>query len=597
MITQVLLGYFVCTLALLTVFCHLAQIVGISFDSFASTSAVIVLLSAAVTVVFAGKKISNINDWDFGPIVILIITGLICSALAIFSHRSDGDDLYYLPNVVYLLNDPSEVMGFAVHFLDAGENCEIVSYAWGTALAFEYIQGAVAYFLGVDFLTVYYLYTPALVSFLIAFALYYALSFFADKTVAAAIGALVTIGVLLYLGETRLTFGNFFLTRIYQGKAVMLSLGIPLFIGFSLQFFKAPSVFYWALLAATATAMVGATASAIPVLLSLGVVLAFATMLSRPFVVQKLQHYTIYFSSFIYAVIYAVLLYVGSASDLGTDSVVNHYWPTSFWGHLNFFIHAQRPITPIILAVSTFLSIYLSSGRERVFLIFWICGAAILFLNPLVAPFIIKYLTSPNIYWRLFYIYPFPMVVGISVIRIIERRQCITVRNQIVVAIMAPLILTGGHFLPFSSSIFRYNTIISLSPNYKLPAEYVSIARDIISKCPPGTMLAPPELSGIIPLLSSQHPQMRIRTEGVRLWMRSCGKPALAGIRIGASEFAGGDFKQFADFKDLLDREGEIIQSLVMHEKLITDDQVAPLLEGYQFIHQGVAGSYRVFWK
>ncbi len=596
-LTKVLLGLLVGVLAACTILTHFSQVLGLAFQTYAIIGITLTASLSIIAVLFAHQRLKKARNRDSKALLLLISGGVLCATLALVSHRSNTDDYYYVPNVVYMLDNPSDSMGFDVHFLDGGKNCNIVSYSWGTANAFEYTQGAIARILGVDFLSVYYLLGPALISFLIPFALYYALSHFSERAIVTATSVLITIGVVLLLGETRLTFGRFSLTRAYQGKTFLLAVGIPFFVGVTISFFKSPSVYCWAMLFATTTAMVGATASAIPVLLTLALVLTIANLFSSEFKHQKALNYLAYFMSFGYVALYALFLIANPASDSGFDSFVNQGWPTTFYGHLEFFIYTRKPLTPIVVGFSSFVALYLTSGKQRRFLMTWIAAVTILFLNPLIAPIIMKYLTPPNIYWRLFYTYPFPLVIGISVIYLISKMETLTTKGRFTTMALTTLFLVGAHFLPFSTSVFRYNTAFRIPPGYKLPMETVKVAREIISQTPTGTMLAPPGLSGIIPMLDSKYPQVRVRTEGVYLWLDNCGKRELATIRIGASEFIGGHASSFSDFQELLSSEEEIIRSIVIHKKSLEIKNVQTLLVSHQFTNRTVVGSYVVLWR
>ena len=49
-----------------------------------------------------------------------------------------------------------------------------------------------------------------------------------------------------------------------------------------------------------------------------------------------------------------------------------------------------------------------------------IAGTTLFFFNPISSHFLIKYIVGPNIYWRLFYIFPLALLFGFSVHYIIN---------------------------------------------------------------------------------------------------------------------------------------------------------------------------------
>jgi hypothetical protein len=590
--TEVLLGLLAGVLAVFTILTHFAQALGLGFQVYAIVGVVLTALLFILAAPFARKRLNQATNRDGKALFLVVSLGILCSTLALVSHRSDADDYYYTPNVVYSLDNPKEPMGFDVHFLDGGAGCNIVSYGWGTSGPFEYSRGAVAGILACDFLSVYYLLTPALIGFLIPFALYFALSHFSERTIVTATSVAITIGIVLLLGETHRTFGNFSLTRAYQGKTLFLAVGIPFFVGVTFCFFRSPSPYHWTLLFAVATAMAGATPSAVVVLPALASVLAIAELVAPRLQRQVRLVYHLYFASFCYVALYALFLAVNSEGITRADNPINQGWPTTFLGHLSFFVNASKPVTPLVVCVSSLAATSLTHGRQRRFLVTWIIAAVALYLNPLTAPVVMRYFASPNIYWRLFYIYPFPLVIGVTAVHL-SRRLSRSARNlRFAIPVLTILFLVGAHVLPFSTSIFRYESTFSVPPRYKLPEELVNTAKAIISQAPEGTMLAPTGLSGVVPMMSSKHPQVRIRRDGVRLWLANCGRPEAAASRIGASEFVGGDRSMLPEFREFLSTEGETIRCIIMRRELTELESAQDILETYQFVNHATVGDH-----
>ncbi len=222
----------------------------------------------------------------------------------------------------------------------------------------------------------------------------------------------------------------------------------------------------------------------------------------------------------------------------------------------------------------------------------------IIFLNPLTAPLLITYVTSPNIYWRLFYIYPFPLVLVITfstLAKFLQTQRTWIKRGSFI-------LLSGVLLLSFRSnlflSIFRYTpSQFYFPPGYKLPSNEITLAKEIISRSPEGPMLAPPEISGLIPIFSSQHPQLIIRSEEVSLWLSACNLPdQIAENRLGAASFIGGDPEGFQEFQEFLEIESVYTRSIIIADDL-NNDTVKRLLNFYGYTNQNVLNSYRIYWK
>lgn len=572
-----------------------SQLIGISFHIYAILGCIGSIL---IVLGFSYYSFFPINYTKIrkSAFFLLILTAIICSALAAINHRKSSDDFFYIPNVVYMIEHPQEPMSFDIHFFEGGDQCELTSYSWGTSISYDYMRGAYAYVLGVDFLTLYFNFTSIIVSFLIPLALYYAVSIFINDPLQKAIGVFFTIGVTFLLCETHRTFGNFSITRAHQGKTFLLAVGIPFMIGISIRYLYSPSFNHWLVIFITSTAMIGATTSSVVLLPALGLVLSTSHIINQDEKRKSIINLIKYGSGFFSVALYALFLYISTNVDLGMNSPVNQSFPKTFKGHWLLMFNPNKPRSLQILIISTISSIFFLKGIKRRFLIGWIFSVILIFLNPITAPVIIKYITTPNIYWRLFYIYPFPIVLTITFSKI---GQFLQSQNQRV-KWASYIVITGMLFISFKSnfflSVFRFNPKFYLPPGYKIPPDDISTANEIIKHTPKGPMLAPPELSGVIPIFSSNHPQMRIRKEEVALWISVCNRPAqVAKYRLGATTFAQGNTEYFHDFKLFLENENGITRSIVLLEDII-DERLIKLLNTYGYSQKYIDKDYQIYW-
>jgi hypothetical protein len=560
----------------MTVLTQFSQILGISFRLYAFLGVGVFIGISGVFAKVAWKQHREHMKNDIPVLIGLVVLGLLASVLSIISHRPDADDYYYVPNAVYHLEHSTEPMDFQIHFLESGEK-PIISYITQTALPFEYSQAVVAYVFRLNFLSVYYILSPALFGFLIPLAIYLLFSYFSTDTQYAAIATLLTLGAMLLMGETHRTFGNFLLTRIYHGKTVCLAIGIPLFVAATCRYFARPSLESWTVPFVVIIAMLGATTSSIILLPPLSVVLAIDFLIISSGKKATLKHIIFYFGAFVYSFGYVAFLWRASVSGLGMTSAANYDWPgwpSTFWGHLAFFYHDGQPVTIIIVIISTLLALVLSSAKVRIFLAVWIICISCLFLNPIVAPLLIQYVTTPNIYWRMMYLYPFPLVLGITIIAGLERMQG---KYRWPVTIGLAALLTVLHIPASSPSVFKYRVTFGW-PHEKLPPEALSIARKVVEVAPPGAMLAPEHVCGIIPMLSADHPQLRIRNEGFGLWFSK----EEVQLRLQAAAFIQGDTRFFPAFAYLLESHHRL-QSIVMPVEQYERADVQSILQAHNF--------------
>jgi len=569
-------------MAALTALTHFSQVIGLSFQTYATVGmclSLIVMLMVLRAEVFKKNAVFALRLRE-----VIVLAGIVCAGglLAPLCYRPDMDDAAYVPNVVHYLAYPDEPMGFGVHCVDTGTDDKCTSYFWYTSMPFEYMQGIVAYFLSVHFLSVYYLLAPALFGLMIPLVWFYVLSRFSFSTMASIVGAAFICLSLLLVGEQHRSFGNLAFNRIFQGKAVLLSLGIPLFSALTIDYFRAPTMRRWVYVFATSVAMVGATACSVVLLTLLSVSLAAACSISY---VSKmgaaLFRATTYFGSMLYVAGYAISILIANIVPFGVEGVVNRGWPTTFLPHACHVLGG--PVVCILMTLGTAGALIFLRGRERRFLVTWIVSCILLYLNPLVCGILIQYVTSPNIYWRLFYLYPFPLVLGLCAAHLASRWDIGRARRGNLIAVLIVIILIILHFLGFSSSVFYRSKTEIRGFTYKIDPMELDMARRVAGIAPPGTMLATPELSLVMPMIEGKHPQMLTRERATIVWMDLCGMSGEGHLRIRAAYFLGGHSKKGLDELLWLVRNYRQIQSVVAHTRVAHENDLYNLLgsEGF----------------
>ena len=545
--------------AILTVITHICQIFGVPFYLYA-----IIGVFSSITVIFLvlGHEISKAvfaaAISQRSVLFALLISCLFSVLLCLVSHRPDQDDLYYVPNVVHYLANPKEPMGFHIHFIDSGsepfESCHV-----GTSLPFEYAQGILAYVTRVHLLTVYYFLAPVLFGGMIPLVWFYLISRFSFSPGSAVSGAFFICLSLILMGEQHRSFGNFAFNRIFQGKVVLLAVGVPLFSALTMDFFRSPSGRTWLYLFVLSVAGVGFSASGVVLIPLLALVLAVSC--SFCYVSDMRSRFRcglLYLFTLLYPAVYAASILLFSLPLLSENAPINVGAPATFVE--NFRLVLAGPATILFLIIGTIPALMFVRKRERNFLIMWIVLLLTFYLNPFICPVMIKYITSPNIYWRLFYLLPFPLVIGLSAAGVVLRLEKKSLKLRRIIIVSALILLSAAHLPASSTSVFRNNTRLGL-PGYKTRG--LALAREVLAlKPPPGTMLAAPFVGGAVAMLSSEHPQMIVRADGIGVWMYMSqrGPQTEAFLRIKASRFLAGNTKQgyFKSFVALVQRYPQI---------------------------------------
>lgn len=538
--------------AALTVVTHVAQICGTPFYLYCivgtcvAVAAPVLILRGEVSkdVFLTVRKAPATALW-------LLFFALGGAALTLVSYRPSHDDADYVPNVIYCLEHPDEPMDFYIHYLDSGGE-PFVSHHLSTSLPFERAQGIVAYFGHIHFLTVYYFFAPALFGFMIPLVWFYLISRFSFPPRAAVAGALFICLSLLLLGEQHRSFGNFAFNRIFEGKTVLLAVWIPLFAALTIDFFKSPSVRRWLYLFITSVAAVGLSNSASVLIPVFAVVLTVACCVSyvRNAKLRVLLGFC-YLSTLVYPALYAGGILLLSLNQVCKDSIINRRFPVTFLGH---FKYVFGPVALAFFIIATIGAIILVRRRERGFLIIWILLVTACCLNPLAAPFLVKYITGPNIYWRLFYLLPFPLVIGLCGAALAFRLEALgpkwhdaIIRTVVILFLLAHLPVSSPSIFsrrpPASSGRTTFRRTTLHKPRYK--AVGLSHAEEVLSLSPPpGTMLSMLTVGRMLPMLTSKYPQICIRQHAILVWMPQRGTHAEAKHRIGARNFLGGKTKK-----------------------------------------------------
>jgi len=589
-IVSMLFSLFAILLAGLTVLTHLSQVLHISFRSYAIIAVGICVLLFLYWVTVFRKQITRVEIRDTKSLLFLLGLGIISGIVARLVSSLNPDDYYYIPNAVFYAQHPEQAMGFQVYYLYSNTD-PFVSIFWATSSAYEYILAIAAYFFHFDFLAVYYQAGAVVTGFLIPFAIFLILVNFSDDTLSAVVGAMVAVGIVMLLGETEKTIGNLFFVRAHQGKAIILSIWLPVFIAFTISFFRQHTLWNWVVLFCIAILSVGLTSSAVILLVPLSAILALANWLGENQKLKEIKPYLVYFMAMGYEVLYALYNYKYATTYLNMKSPANWGWPKDFWGHLYFFINPQDPVTPIAVIVFSIACIFLVPKHQRKFLLIWIASLVVLFLNPLVAPLIIKYMTSPNIYWRMFYTLPFPLVCGLFAMAAHGKLQARMGQKSYISISLIFIFLAGLNFV-LPSSVLTYVGNPYITQDFSLESRIAEIA-------PPGVMLAPPEIAGKVSMIESAHPQMRIREIAERVWLYSQERKEEAEMRIEASNFCdSGNAEKKQYFLDLLTQYGKDLRSVVMIDDVFGQN---PGLENFLaengFTHYKALEGYVVIWR
>ena len=427
-ISLLAVGY-VSLLAALTVLTQSAQLLRISFLTYATLCAIMGALALAVVVVLAYRRWRDSQPRDYSNLAAIVLIGLLGAFLSTSMHRVgriSPDEYYGAVNPVYYTQHPEARMGFESRLFYS--RSEVGSAAFFTAGPYEYIQSAFAFLFHARFATVYYLVGAGITGFLIPAAIFLAVYCLSGDAWGSTLGALMTVAVITTMGETSWAPGANSFLRAFEGKAFLQFVAVPLFTALSFRYFAKPSLSAWLALLALCVATAGSSTTSFALIPLLGIILCgsyfIAFRQNTAFGGRFILRTALYFASFVYIGLWA--LFVALYDGVQNAAPLNADYPSTFNGYLAPFIYPAFPLTPVLLVLGIVLAVFLARNRTRVLLLWWVALAVLLALNPLSAQILLKFFRG--IYFRLLYLLPFPLCWGLIASFVFSRTRALKAR-------------------------------------------------------------------------------------------------------------------------------------------------------------------------
>jgi len=419
----------------------------------------------------------------------------LCVTVTLVSHRPDIDDASYVAIAVSVADDPDGpllardmVLGLPdVHPL-------LRAYR---AQTLEVLEGTLAYLTGFHALDFAHLVIPAIAAFLTPLA--YARLFRLVIPARWIWGVVVVLLYLLLVADTHRSYGNFAFVRLHQGKAIFLSVLVPLLISHGLQFARAPNTSHWVQLAATQIASVGMTVSALwmaPLVAGLAVACGVPDR-RHLFRILLLGAST---SSYVLLLGLWMSRHVLGSVDSSTVQTSTDLTVESLQQVLG-----QGRLALVVLFVVINAWVISQTPIQQRFLTVFPLGFLVLW-SPYWAHWLAENLTHPWLYWRAFWVLPVPALLAVALTAPIESRA---VR-------WAPAWLRIASSLAAATALFYWGSSVHTlssangvrfgAPTWKVPREAFSAACAMTELVPAGAhVLAPPEVEAWIPALHD-HP-------------------------------------------------------------------------------------------
>jgi hypothetical protein len=335
--------------------------------------------------------------------------GFLAAGLALASHRPDLDDAYYVNIAVGAADSPRDPIL---------RNCALYDLP-DIPLAFhpyrfhsvELLGGALSYVTGLPAIVFFHFILAGLAALLSILA--YGRLFSLTEKRQAALAVILVLVVLLFLGASHRSYGNFGLVRLFQGKAVYATAVVPLILLAALRFSSRPSWAGWSLLLAAQVCGLGMTSSSLfstPLLMAIALLAGCGSLNKKSLLVLAAG-----LASLFYLGVVTLYLWLENLARpfIGRPpSVLKETDPLAYLGGNISTVFGRGRLLLIALGVFLLAWLFFPAGLGRRLALAAPLVFLLTILNPWLVPLFAK--VEPLEFWRFFWALPFPFfIVGI----------------------------------------------------------------------------------------------------------------------------------------------------------------------------------------
>jgi hypothetical protein len=419
--------------------------------------------------------------------------GLLLAAVIVTlaTHRPDLDDSHFIHMASQTLLHPDQPpltfdtsLGFVL---------EKFRFAPYRVTSYETAVALISQFSGLNLLTVYYLLVPGLTSALTVCVAYLFARWFLPSGMAILATAIFLL-LMLTWGESHYAYGNRVFVRLFQGKALLITLTTPITILAGLMLLRRPSWANAIPLAIAHVVAIGVSSSGL-------VLTVFISMLIMVVGIQKdgrkiiFAYGLISFSLILPAILVFWLKFQNESgipfSEMGTFLPIN--------SSLGLGVRESIALIAMIIGFAIFGMV----GPKKEYGLI-VLGVFLIILNPWLTGLITS-ISSNNMSWRLAWAAPVPLLISIGLASAISflpqsgftlQRIPATILSLIGLGLLL-LFITNGRW-----ALSPANNVKWSIPDAKLPPEYYStkeIANAITGLNLNGTILANRDIAAWLP--------------------------------------------------------------------------------------------------
>lgn len=461
----------------------------------------------------------------------LLLLCLVAGGVALLTHWFNADDSFYLSRAVLSWeNFGSPIEATYPFAFTHGAGGRFPSLP-----AWEHLWAAVAALIGCHPLDIYGNVGPFLAGALVPWAWAFLLDRISSTQRAVLVGVATLLILMLVDGTTHRGVAKFGLLRIWQGKVVLITVVAPLALAVTLDLLRGGRARDWLRLLVLGVAGVGLTTTSaflLPILV--GVAGGVYWLVERP-PTPAWRSLLAALAVFAYPALCVLPFYrdlVGPKAIFADDVADNlHDILLGVYG---------RDLAPTVVTVLLALVSLMLLRRKRLLAWFALWGAVM--AVPLEwkpsADFIVQHITSRDALWRLAYAGPCLLVAAVGIgelttVRVLRWLVPAALAGAAVGAVVLAVLLIAPS--PYSTPDITFPEIAP-----RAPAKELATCRKLLDALPPGTLLAPRELSVVLPMLSSRLRLTNFREFDAAPQLVLDGRPEVAADLTAAHDYVSG---------------------------------------------------------
>jgi Family of unknown function (DUF6077) len=404
-----------------------------------------------------------------GPeLLVVFVWAIALAILSLFLVRAAADDAYYARLSSWIAAHGS----FPTRDVIFSDNV-FPAVIYPPVSSFEALVGTVGHITSVAIPNVLYLGLTPVASALSVFAMWRLLRRW--STPMAWLALSVALVFLLYDAQSRRTFGNLFIGRIWEGKVALVVILVPLLFVFMTDYLERPSRRRLSFLAAGGAAGVGLTSTAIflvPVIAAGG----FA-----PFALRAPRRALLGFAALSAYPLGALAVRALVGGRRAAEDVLQNVVA----GNLIHYVLGVETLALVAVAALLFGPLVVRRVAAAP-LVAGVVALVVLFYAPPVPRFIWEVSGIGMVLWRVNWAVPAAVLVGVVATSVLAGVRPRVLRLVPALALIAVLVAAG--------TALWSAVPVAGHPSWKLPPSTIRPARQIVSAAEPGDVVLAPRL-------------------------------------------------------------------------------------------------------